>query len=64
LSAAVDNDDDDDDDDGSIRFMDFKDREGEDGVVSSKKEEDRVIFKDKEGEGEEEEEEEDIATAV
>ena len=44
--------------------MDFKDREGEDGVVSSKKEEDRVIFKDKEGEGEEEEEEEDIITAV
>ena len=63
-SAAVDNDDDDDDDDGGIGFVDFGSGEREDGVVSSKEEEDGVVFRGGEGEGEEEEEEEDIATAV
>jgi hypothetical protein len=62
LSAAVNNDDDNNNDNRGIGFVDFRGKEGEDGVVSSREEENRVVFRGREGE--EEEEEEDIAIAV
>jgi len=52
------------DNDGGIRFIDFRGGEGEDRVVSSREEEDGVVFRSREREGEEEEEEEDVTTAV